>query len=340
MKIKIIVTTVFSLISIFSYAQQIGEGYSLIIPNFNLPLQSGTYNGTTPIGTTPDTSNPWQHLFVVRHTDQNNNHQLQIASSITVNDRLFFRKIAKGDLSEFNTIWNELATRGGNTFTGNQYIVGNVGIGSIDPQNKLSVTDNSGNPIIASYMGGKIYQDYKYAGISYGESIGQLGNSSNIGYMSHQTDKSLSGLYFTNYGDSEILSSLFIKVGGNVGIGTIKPNNKLDVNGTIHSKEVKVDMTGWSDFVFKKEYKLPSLKEVEKHIAEKGHLENIPNEEEVLKNGISLGEMNAKLLQKIEELTLYTIEQNKRIEAQAKEIDSLKDLALRVARIENGLSKK
>ncbi|WP_264523490.1 hypothetical protein [Flavobacterium sp. N502536] len=98
---------------------------------------------------------------------------------------------------------------------------------------------------------------------------------------------------------------------GNVGIGVLNPNNKLDVKGVIHSQEVKVDMLGWSDFVFKKGHNLPTLEEVEKHIAEKGHLENIPSEEEVLKNGINVGEMNAKLLQKIEELTLYMIEMKK-----------------------------
>ncbi|WP_347053606.1 hypothetical protein [Flavobacterium olei] len=101
---------------------------------------------------------------------------------------------------------------------------------------------------------------------------------------------------------------------GNIGIGTINPKNKLDVNGTIHSKEVKVDMDwSWPDFVFKKEYKLPTLQEVEKHIKEKGHLENIPSEKEVLENGINLGEINAKLLQKIEELTLYLINKDKQI---------------------------
>ena len=112
--------------------------------------------------------------------------------------------------------------------------------------------------------------------------------------------------------------------GGNVGIGTTNPTNKLDVNGTIHSKEVKVDMNGWSDFVFKKEYNLPTLEEVEKHITEKGHLENIPTEKEVLENGINLGEMNAKLLQKIEELTLYMIEMKKENKNMKNDIVKLK----------------
>lgn len=104
-----------------------------------------------------------------------------------------------------------------------------------------------------------------------------------------------------------------IKGSGNVGIGVSNPQNKLDVNGVVHAKEVKVDLTGWADFVFEKDYHLPTLEEVEKHISEKGHLHNIPSEKEVLANGLSLGENQKLLLQKIEELTLYSIEQNKRI---------------------------
>ncbi|OXB19070.1 hypothetical protein B0A80_20030 [Flavobacterium tructae] len=100
---------------------------------------------------------------------------------------------------------------------------------------------------------------------------------------------------------------------GNIGIGTVNPSNKLDVNGAIHSKEVKVDMNGWSDFVFKKEYNLPTLKETENYINKNGHLENIPSEKDVIENGLNLGEINAKLLQKIEELTLHLIQQNKKI---------------------------
>ncbi|WP_066319879.1 hypothetical protein [Aquimarina aggregata] len=102
---------------------------------------------------------------------------------------------------------------------------------------------------------------------------------------------------------------------GNVGIGTLNPGAwKLAVNGKIRAKEVQVE-TGWADFVFDTDYALPTLQEVEKHIKEKGHLKDIPSAEEVAENGIFLGEINAKLLQKIEELTLYIIEQNKRITA-------------------------
>ncbi|MFS4469600.1 fibronectin type III domain-containing protein [Maribacter sp. 2210JD10-5] len=100
----------------------------------------------------------------------------------------------------------------------------------------------------------------------------------------------------------------------NVGIGTTDTGSyKLAVNGKIRTKEVKVEAANWPDYVFKKEYQLPSLEEIQKHIAEKGHLPNIPSAKEVENSGIELGEMNRLLLEKIEELTLYIIQQETRV---------------------------
>ncbi len=107
---------------------------------------------------------------------------------------------------------------------------------------------------------------------------------------------------------------LQIRNDGNVGIGTTTPQNKLDVAGTIRCTEVKVVALPWSDFVFHPTYKLRTLGEVEQFIKANNHLPEIPTESEVKQHGVGLGEMNAKLLQKIEELTLYMIEQNKKIE--------------------------
>ena len=100
---------------------------------------------------------------------------------------------------------------------------------------------------------------------------------------------------------------------GRLGIGTTNPDARLAVNGRIHAKEVKVDLNGWPDFVFDNTYELMTLEEVEDYIVEHKHLPEIPGEAEVTEKGIDLGEMNAKLLQKIEELTLYLIEQNKQL---------------------------
>jgi hypothetical protein len=101
---------------------------------------------------------------------------------------------------------------------------------------------------------------------------------------------------------------------GNVGIGTTNPTSKLTVAGNINSREVKVSVDAGADFVFEKDYTLPSLQEVEKFVTENKHLPEIASAKEMQKEGINLSEMNIKLLQKIEELTLYVIEQNKRIE--------------------------
>ncbi len=139
---------------------------------------------------------------------------------------------------------------------------------------------------------------------------------------------------------------------GNIGIGKISPIEKLDVNGNIYTNAkvligtlglntgthslavngsaiftkavVKLTTAPWPDYVFKPTYKLPSLKELEKYLLKNQHLPDVPSAAEVEKNGIDLGDNQTILLKKVEELTLYMIELNKKVEALAKENEALK----------------
>jgi len=123
---------------------------------------------------------------------------------------------------------------------------------------------------------------------------------------------------------------LRIRNNGNVGIGSINPDSKLTVNGTIHSKEVRVDLQIPADYVFEKyyegastlkaDYKMPTLEEVEAFTKKNHHLPAIPSAAKIQEEGLHLKEMTNLLLQKIEELTLYTIEQEKRIKTLEKKL--------------------
>lgn len=121
--------------------------------------------------------------------------------------------------------------------------------------------------------------------------------------------------------------------GGNVGIGTTSPDARLTVNGTIHSKEVLVNINGngaWPDYVFKPEYNLLPLNDVKLFVDKNHHLPEMPTDKEVALKGINLGEMNKLLVKKVEELTLYLIQQkqetDKQNKAQQQQINELKAL--------------
>lgn len=109
--------------------------------------------------------------------------------------------------------------------------------------------------------------------------------------------------------------------GGKVSIGTTNINTNTDyglyVADGILAERIRVAIDGsneWADFVFEKDYNLRSLHELESFIEEHGHLPEIPSAQEVTDGGLNLAKMDANLLQKVEELSLYIIELNKKIE--------------------------
>jgi hypothetical protein len=175
-------------------------------------------------------------------------------------------------------------------------IDGKVGIGTISPEAKLHVAGN-----------------VKFFGNYDGTNNVQFSTSGTGNTWELYPQTTGFGVFNRNNSSWPI----FIANNDNVGIGTNNPQGyKLAVAGSVIAESVKVKLQGtWPDFVFAKDYILPTILETKKHIKEKGHLPGIPSAAEVEKNGIELGDMNKKLLQKIEELTLYVINQEDRIKA-------------------------
>ena len=202
---------------------------------------------------------------------------------------------------------------------------GKVAIGSSDVESTLTVGNSNHAPglIVTPKSSGSNDPYIELHGessitnegfrITYDNSIGDT-------YFNNIYQNSISAFHFQSSGN-ELMTLLS---NGAVGIGTSTTgSHKLAVEGSIGAREIKVEANGWSDLVFEDDYELPTLEEVEQYIDENGHLPEIPSETEVTENGINLGEMDAKLLQKIEELTLYMIDMNKQLKSQNERMEQL-----------------
>ncbi len=185
----------------------------------------------------------------------------------------------------------------------NASLYGSIGIGTSILDGKVVIAENGSALTIGSgaigfnrnYVDGKIYDNSNAAWQINGRNDG-----------------------FSIQGFNGALNEPFkILKNGNIGIGTPNPTFKLDVIGTIRAREIKVDLLG-ADFVFESDFKLMPLCELEKYINEQKHLPEVASAKEMKENGTDLGNLNSKLLQKVEELTLYAIEQNKSLKEQAK----------------------
>lgn len=277
---------------------------SYVGTNLNFQTGGGTTEGTTRmtilnsngnvgVGTTNPISR--LHVYVPNSSSPINAMTVDVASFSTTTNA--------GNSSFFR-----VRDIGGNT---TPFIVkgnGNVGVGVVSPQSKLDV---GGDVQLSGMLGYMLFDNFSYDNKTLGHySIGWFSDSwTNAGATQWQS--SFGGFKFFTGG----MPRVSIKHNGYVGIGTTNPTDILSVNGTIRAKEVKIDLCeDLADYVFSPEYKLMPLFEVEKFVKTNRHLPEIPSAAEVKENGLSMGEMQNKLLQKIEELTLYVIEQQKRIE--------------------------
>ena len=173
---------------------------------------------------------------------------------------------------------------------------GNVGVGTTCPQSKLHILDGNNNIRFGDFGSSTAGIELSDGAVNSAESVYLLGWENS---------------FRVSIGNPNKGNHLFtIQNSGNVGIGTTNPAYKLDVLGTIRAKEVLVNLDGGADFVFEKGYKLPTIEHVANYVQANKHLPDIPSANEMVKHGVSMGDMQVKLLQKVEELTLYAIHEN------------------------------
>ncbi|MCX2495306.1 hypothetical protein OQX63_17580 [Pedobacter sp. PF22-3] len=186
------------------------------------------------------------------------------------------------------------------------YLMGNLGIGTTAPAESFEIKANQ--PVITFHQ-----PDISSFKMGTSNGVFKLLAMDN-GFGGHTGS-------FSDTNNPYVFSFL---QNGNVGIGTANPQDKLTVAGNIGAREIKVSTNAGADFVFEPDYKLPDLTELEKFVKTNKHLPEIPTAKQMVDEGVNLGELNIKLLQKVEELTLHLIEKDKTLTAQLTDINDLK----------------
>lgn len=233
-------------------------------------------------------------------------------------ERTDYNNAAPGKIHLLNTVSHYNASLIDSKFTLDE--IGRIGVGTQNPKKKLDVW-GSANDFIASF--GNTIGVGQWSGIHFGykEDGNDLYKQAGIVFERTGYNTAAPGkIHLLNTTSSQNATLADSKVTidelGNMGVGTVTPTEKLSVNGNIRAKKIIISQSGWPDYVFDSSYSLRTLSEVENFIINNKHLPDMPSAKEVEENGISLGDHQAILLKKIEELTLYLIHLKKENEKQ------------------------
>jgi len=328
---KLILSLAIAMSSYCSYAQT----YLPLTAGDNNPLTGPLYINTS--------NDNWVTGLNIHNSANTNASRTGITLTNDANNILLLYKQASSNTESNDNI---LYSAQGNfrLYTGGNEAIrvsenGNVGIGATLPGSLLQIngvtsmrTNTSTDGYISINPGSSTCQGYinwwKPGGIR-------------VGYMGYTDGSTVNNLALTLEA-----SANFIVNGGNVLIGKTSEqpgaDYKLDIGGSARADKIVVNTTG-ADFVFDKRYTLPKLSDVKAYIDKNQHLPEIPSAKEMQTNGMSVGEINTKLLQKVEELTLYLLEKEKQLTDQQIEIKQqnqrMATLEAKLAKIEAGIAK-
>ncbi|MGF7077024.1 hypothetical protein [Mucilaginibacter sp. 3215] len=257
-----------------------------------------------------DGTNIWGQARIV--TVAGNSNTSNATGKMIIGTRRSFNKLGTGNQWYYG---NDLTIDG----------TGNIGINTITPSSQLSLGIATGNKKLFIYDSGTEASGFGQA------------------YSEFRIFGTTSGTNHISFGKYDLASDAFteqmrVDNSGNLSIGTTDSKSyKLAVNGSAIATSMTVKLqANWPDYVFKKDYQLPSLTDVKTYIDQNQHLPDMPSEKEVAKDGLNLGEMNKLLVKKVEELTLYLIEKDKKEKEQEAINQELKN---KLKKLEENLNK-
>ncbi|CAM3898532.1 hypothetical protein ELBR111191_15780 [Elizabethkingia bruuniana] len=286
--------------------------YKNTVGELNFPAGIITNNGNVGIGTTtPENTESWNKVLEVKGTA--NSKLITTTSDITTgmwshNTDIFFAPAGGLAGTHTNHPYSLITNK-----TSRMTIAadGNIGIGTTTPSEKLEVNGSVYSNTDNSYIGADAQGESRLGLVKKGGLGPVISSGSN-----HP-------IILGSWNTPDIRN--------NISSGNFKEHLRINTNGNaslqgkLEAKEIKVTTTPTADFVFEDSYQLPDLANVEKHIKEKKHLPEIASAAEMQKEGVNIGDFQIKLLQKIEELTLYSIEQNKQNKEQQERIQKLEE---------------